>query len=205
MTKSVRSAGEAAWGDFMKFLGARENVGWVFRGVGDKGYGLRPRVGRDDNESFRSLLGFSEVEDLRIFSSFKRSAAFFAVSNAVAERDAAVYAVRVEDRLIITEEELKSGPFNVGKVCFVTPSVTTPRMASQRGLFTVHHRPDADWTPPELKRNTFTIPSSIAQYFRNKLFSLGIDHAHIMADLDGLCQTLAWQYQAGHTTLSPLG
>jgi len=45
--------------------------------------------------------------------------------------------------------------------------------------------------------NTFIIPARAARYFCGKLFSLGIDHAHIFPDIDGLCQTLTWQYKNG--------
>jgi len=37
------------------------------------------------------------------------------------------------------------------------------------------------------------IPGERRHFFRRKLFYLGVDPAHIRADLDGLCETLEWQ------------
>ncbi len=47
-----------------------------------------------------------------------------------------------------------------------------------------------------IEGNTFVIPQSVRTRFRRQLFKLGIDDAHIGADLDGLCRTLRWRYEA---------
>ena len=228
---SGRSVGMKAWDAFLDFVDARSNDGWMFRGVGDRTFGLRPKVGRGD---LVDLMGFvDELQERQVFESFKRNAplylsrpcttdwewlalaqhhglptrlldwtsnpliaAFFAVTN-IKNNDAAIYAVKIERSMILTETEREGGPFKVQRVGFVSPSVASPRIASQKGFFTIHHCPDKDWQAPDIEGNTFIIPSEGAFYFRDKLFSLGVDHTHIMPDLDGLCRTLAWQYERG--------
>lgn len=123
-------------------------------------------------------------------------AAFFAVASQKEGVNAAIYSVRVTDKLLVdTAKELD--PFEVDGVRFVIPSVSDARLVSQKGFFTIHNPPNQDWTPPATDKNRFVIPAKASAYFRKKLFYLGIDYAHIMADLDGLCQSLTWQYKRG--------
>ncbi|WP_114857439.1 FRG domain-containing protein [Azospirillum brasilense] len=123
-------------------------------------------------------------------------AAFFAVATQKDSAEAAVYSVRVTDRMLVDTAK-ETDPFAVEGVRFVIPMVNDARLLSQKGFFTVHNPPDADWLPPNAERNIFKIPAKAGGYFRRKLFYLGIDYAHIMADLDGLCQSLEWQYRQG--------
>lgn len=97
--------------------------------------------------------------------------------------------------LVDTAKELD--PFKVDGVRFVIPSVNDARLVSQKGFFTIHSPPNQDWTPSDVEGNRFVIPAKAGPYFRRKLFYLGIDYAHIMADLDGLCLSLSWQYRRG--------
>lgn len=123
-------------------------------------------------------------------------AAFFAVSNHSGDGDAGIYALHVKDRMVVdTAKELD--PFFVDGVRFVIPSVNDARLVSQKGFFTIHNPPNQDWMPEGVEENKFIIPKGAVSYFRKKLFYLGIDAAHIMADLDGVCETLGWQYRRG--------
>ncbi len=123
-------------------------------------------------------------------------AAFFAVATQKDGAEAAVYSVRVTDRMLVDTAK-EADPFAVNGVRFVIPMVNDARLLSQKGFFTVHNPPNDDWTPPNAEGNTFKIPAKAGGYFRKKLFYLGIDYAHIMADLDGLCRSLEWQYRQG--------
>ncbi len=76
-----------------------------------------------------------------------------------------------------------------------SPTTTAPRIASQRGLFSVHPRPSEPWMPSGLAENSFVIPRGVRSRFQRKLFSLGIDAAHIWASLEGVCLSLSWQYR----------
>ncbi len=122
-------------------------------------------------------------------------AAFFAVANQV-DSEAAIYSVKIMSRLLV-DTTAEIDPFAIDGVRFVVPVVTVARQASQKGFFTIHAPPNVDWMPSGVEDNTFHIPANAAPYFRRKLFYLGVDYAHIMPDLDGLCQSLAWQYRRG--------
>jgi hypothetical protein len=67
---------------------------------------------------------------------------------------------------------------------------------TQRGLFSVHVTPATPWSPPAVSDNTFVIPQGVRARFQRLLFKLGVDDAHIGADLDGLCRSLRWRYEA---------
>lgn len=120
-------------------------------------------------------------------------AAFFAVSGQKAENSSGVYAINTANHSIV-DTDRNPDPFEVNDVKFVVPVVNDARLVSQRGFFTIHSSPDTDWEPQNIEDNFFEIPYDACAYFRRKLFSFGVDAAHIMADLDGLCQTLQWQY-----------
>lgn len=121
-------------------------------------------------------------------------AAYFAVTSYPEDTNAAIYAINVRDHMLI-DVTTQDNPFEIDDVKFVVPSVNNARLVSQKGFFTVHGRPDEDWEPRNVKRHV--IPAASRLYIRRKLFYLGIDAAHVLADLDGLCQSLSWQYRRG--------
>lgn len=125
-------------------------------------------------------------------------AAYFAVTSQPENDDALVHAVRVNSRMVVDQDQ-EPDPFAVPTVKFVIPSSVVPRIVSQRGFFTVHPDPSVPWQPniQNRKLDTFKIPQDSRGFFRLRLFYLGIDAAHIRADIDGLCETLAWQYRDG--------
>lgn len=125
-------------------------------------------------------------------------AAFFAVADTTDDADAAVYAVRVREEDVI-DQDAEDDPFSVGRTKFVSPTAVVPRILQQRGFFTVHAPPDRPFKGFARGRRlqTFTIPAGARAFFRRRLFYFGIDATAAMADLDGLCQTLTWRYNAG--------
>lgn len=128
-------------------------------------------------------------------------AAFFAVADTNDHTDAAVYAVRVRDEDVI-DQDAEDDPFAVDRTKFVSPTAVVPRILQQRGFFTVHAQPDVPFTGFAHGRSlrTFPIPAGARAFFRRRLFYFGIDATAAMADLDGLCQTLTWRYNAGIAT-----
>lgn len=122
------------------------------------------------------------------------AAAYFAVSTGAGTEDALVEAVWLE-RVPIVDAAKQSDPFAVSEVSVVFPDVVAPRIAAQRGLFTIHPNPATAWTPKN--RISFAIPRDARQFFQRRLFYLGIDAAYIMSDVDGLARTLQWQYERG--------
>jgi hypothetical protein len=123
-------------------------------------------------------------------------ACYFAVSSEPANEEAAIYAVELaRDQLLPPGD--RSDPFAIQEVKFVLPSALAPRITTQKGLFSAHPEPQKPWQPPGLAENTFRIAKSVRAPFRRRLFQLGIDAALIYPNLDGLGQSLSWQYRSG--------
>lgn len=120
-------------------------------------------------------------------------ACYFAASGQPANHDAVVQAHELTAPLMV-EVSGREGPFDVSDVRFLLPGAVAPRIASQRGLFSVHPEPTRPWTPRGAAENSFTIPRAARPAFLRSLHRLGVDAAHIWPDLDGICKSLAWQY-----------
>jgi hypothetical protein len=123
-------------------------------------------------------------------------ACFFAIASEPDAGTARIYATRPA-RVIDIERE--PDPFRVTEVGVVTPGAVSGRIVSQRGFFTIHPVPTDQWTTSDTERleHRFDIEPDFRQFFRRKLFYLGVDAAHIKADLDGVCESLKWQFQRG--------
>lgn len=122
------------------------------------------------------------------------AAAYFAVSSGPMDKSAKVQAARIGE---VVDEKQDTNPFAIQNVKFLIPTASVPRIVAQRGLFTVHPEPDSPWRPKEAARHVFEIKRAFRNFFQRKLFYLGIDASHIMADLDGVGRTLDWQYRRG--------
>jgi hypothetical protein len=102
------------------------------------------------------------------------------------EDDAGLYIIRRPDE--VKPVDLEQHPFNVKHVAFFYPGYVTLRLVSQRGLFTVHPRPEEPYTRSDMQQ--IVIGKECKADFRRKLDASGIHHAAIMADLDGLSRRL---------------
>jgi hypothetical protein len=220
---TIRKA-QDKWLEFLKFIDEHAHTNWVFRGCGSLSYQCVPSVGRppsyellDEIRVFRAfqrsaglLLEGPQANDwewlalaqhhglptrLLDWTTNPLVACFFAVASGTQSEDAVVYAYNIRDEDVVDAAKF-SNPFELDRVVFLLPAKTAPRIVSQRGLFSVHHRPNVPWTPIELERHRFVIPSSVRARFRRRLFRLGIDPSHIYPDLGGLCETLKWRYEA---------
>lgn len=123
-------------------------------------------------------------------------AAYFAVSSFPANTDAKIFAVRAPPKV---EPAIEPNPLGVTAVKTFVPGAIAARIVSQRGFFTIHSDPVTPWQPRPsmMEDHAFVIKESIRDFFQRKLFYLAVDPAHIKADIDGLCDTLAWQYRRG--------
>lgn len=130
-------------------------------------------------------------------------AAYFAVTSNPLDVTARVYAARAPRLVDVTAIP---NPFDCTEVLAFTPSAVAPRIVAQRGLFTVHPDPTSAWdrgltgSPSRsspLGATIFDIESRFRTFFERKLFQLAIDASAINADLDGVCETLAWQFDRG--------
>jgi len=107
---------------------------------------------------------------------------------------ARVVALRVTPRMLIRSGE---DPFAISDVRAVWPRAVANRITSQSGMFTVHSQPNSPWVAPLLDpANFFDIPGEMRNFFRKRLFYLGVHDHMIMGGLDGVGARLKWQYDA---------
>ena len=124
-------------------------------------------------------------------------AAYFACQpSPKGKRHGEIIAVRVDSVGLLTDAEMSRGPFGIRRAGFLYPSVVAPRIASQKGLFSIHPQPDQNWILRN-KTDRFSIRAEDKNTFLSWLYGLGIDAAMIMADLDGLAANLSWRYTTG--------
>jgi hypothetical protein len=102
------------------------------------------------------------------------------------EDDAGLYIIRRPDQVKVDLEKVH--PFKIKEVVFFYPGYVTPRLVSQRGLFTVHPNPEEPYTSKDMQQ--IVIGHEAKADFRRKLDSSGTHHAAILADLDGLSRRL---------------
>lgn len=214
---------QASWRAFMDFLDAKMHSRWVFRGCASVSFKCMPTAGRQpgsfdplyEEQLFRVFkrearlhVTLPEATDwdwlalgqhhglptrLLDWTTNPLVACFFAVSSEPLTGDAILYAHALDEGWII-DPRATPDPFSIDEVGFVLPTVLAPRIATQKGLFSAHPEPNVPWEPGEMTTNSFRIPEHARPLFQRKLFRLGVDEAHIWANLDGLCRSLRWQY-----------
>jgi hypothetical protein len=204
-----------SWLDFQTRIEPYLNGKYLFRGVASARHQLIPSVGRS-----RDGVGYSLRFEKDLFDQFKREALpflssrpatewewlalaqhhgvptrlldwsespfvslFFAVWGSD-EEDAAIYIVPRPPEV----SKLNVSPFDQKSTAFYYPGYVTLRLVSQRGVFTVHPNPKETYTPAGIKQIVIARPWKLD--FRQKLDSIGVHHAAIFADLDGLSRRL---------------
>ncbi len=216
-------AEHSRWLEFLQFVEHRKHTRWVYRGCGSLSYECKPSAGRvpeyDSLYEIRVLRAFQRSAGLFLqalpsnewawlalaqhhglptrlldWTTNPLVAAFFAVSTGKPDEPAVIYSHGIEDSEVV-DMDRHHDPFSISAVGFLLPTRTVPRIVSQRGLFSVHPKPNEAWTNPKLMENKFVIDGSFKTRFRRRLFTLGIDDNHIWADLDGMCKTLKWRYE----------
>lgn len=213
-----------AWNEFLVWVDRHQEDRWIFRGVADaKKHFLVPKIGRKAQvysepkeltifrnfrrraRQFATIDGLSDWDLLALaqhhglptrlldWSINPLIAAYFAVASSPHDTDARVYAA-VAPRMIKTEIDVD--PFQPKFVRSFVPSAVTARIVSQRGLFTVHPSPTSAWCPKNASDlDYFDIGVGDREFFQAKLFQFAIEASTIRADLDGICDTLAWQFE----------
>lgn len=215
------------WFDFLGFAERHGSAHWVFRGVSDADkHQLVPKVGRNAlryslsiekalfakfrrrASQFMPLAGLSDWELLALaqhhglptrlldWTSNPLVAAYFAVGSEPESTTARVYAYQTHN--VVDIDSVKS-PFEIDRVYAFLPSAVAPRIVAQKGLFTVHAEPTVPLPDSHglTADHWFDILPTDRAYFQRRLFDVGIDAAHIMADMDGLCRSLDWQFRRG--------
>jgi hypothetical protein len=86
-------------------------------------------------------------------------------------------------------------PFSLGEIGFIYPPALAARIASQRGLFSVHPSPTVAFEVDDSDR--FSFPADLKVDTMKLLHRLGVDEHLLMGGLDGLAATLKWRFLKG--------
>ncbi len=122
-------------------------------------------------------------------------AAYFANGSVPTDdKDGVVFAVEPRHYVVIESGD-EEDPFSLTKIGFVFPPALAARIASQRGMFSVHPSPT---TPFEIdKADQFRFPKELKVGVMRLLHRLGVDEHSVMGGLDGLAATLNWRFLSG--------
>jgi hypothetical protein len=204
---------------------------WVFRGHSSKQYRLVSSVGRAPHTSrnrqkyeesifqifrreaqgYLGALPTNEWEWLSLAQhhglptrlldwTYNPLVALYFAVEANGDSDGEVFALRARRQ---APEEVRGGsPFEIEQPVKYFPSIVTPRIRAQEGLFIACSDLDAaldetlrdDW---ELDR--LLVPASAKESLRYALFRIGVHPSSLFPDVDGLAARLRWQ----HAVLSP--
>jgi len=121
-------------------------------------------------------------------------AAWFATNSKVDQKTARIYAAHVTPSLIRDEEGLDPFDRKQSEPCFVIAPHWHQRVRAQRGCFSIHPTPNAEWNPKSPRIDHIDVPYEFWGAFQQRLFYFGIDASTVMADLPGVGSALAWQF-----------
>lgn len=97
----------------------------------------------------------------------------------------------------VTQEILKNSPFKITQPAKYFPTIVSPRIKAQEGLFIAFadlHSPLAPTPPSKWSIQKFTIPKERKETIKYTLFRMGVHSASLFPDLDGLARRLKWQH-----------
>lgn len=87
--------------------------------------------------------------------------------------------------------------FEIKNACFYLPSVLSPRIRAQEGLFTLQADPRkclAKQLPSTWSLTTHTIDRRAKAHIRYSLYRLGIHDSALFPDMDGLARFISWRH-----------
>jgi len=104
-------------------------------------------------------------------------------------KDAAIYGIPSVP-IVETDEDCEK---TMKDVVSYYPQHLTPRITSQRGLFTYHKKPDQPYVPNDLVK--WVIPSPICFDLKLAVSKCGVNEASMFPDLDGIAKHVGWLYK----------
>ncbi len=115
-------------------------------------------------------------------------AAYFAVEDENRDDDAAIYAFRSLEKVYVAS----IAPWVVDRVTEFQPPLLSERITAQEATFTIHPRPEEPFVSTDLQK--WTIDGSCRAEIKRRLFSAGFRRERLFPGLDGLSQTLCYEY-----------
>ncbi len=126
-------------------------------------------------------------------------AGYFAVENVGKaedgeEGDSAIYLYKSEGEIDVNKHR---NPFKleiggIEEPIEFSSTHVTERIAAQDGTFTIHPKPEAAFQPSTLKK--WTLKKGCHEAIKRKLWQMGIRRASLFVGLDGVAETLSYEY-----------
>lgn len=218
-----------AWDGFLAFIHHFGSESRIWRGVASKNHKLKPSIARGDYGPLLETTLFREFcrrarqfGDTHLYSDWDMIAlaqhhglptrildwtynplvaAWFAVTSRPNGHKGYITCILEPPVADLVQD---TDPFSVSRVMLFRSDVVSPRIVAQEGVFTVHPKPSGRaWVVPRaLERQDFEIDTRHKAYFKARLADLGIDAAHMLADIDGLCRAIKEKYSGGDVPAS---
>lgn len=115
-------------------------------------------------------------------------AAYFAVKDNQ-DQDALIYIMKKKD---LSNADLLVNPFSIDTDKIFDPKHISKRIASQSGLFTIHHNPVDIFSPPSLEKITIKEEIKINLWVTLSLYN--INEFSMFPDLNGLTSNLTTNF-----------
>lgn len=209
--------------DILQILDDSSEGLFIYRGEDSTGYTLKPKLGRYSFEEFlnwpdaeSTLLNTFKRKSVPYLVTRPRTemqwlalaqhhglatrlldwtenplvALYFAVSNCYLDEDRILYALQTNEFDYIDDTE---NPFGFGKIVLHEPIHVSPRITSQRGIFTIHPNPTQRFKSKFLR--SWIIPKKYTIKLLIDLDTLGVNAESICPGLDGVAR------QANENTL----
>jgi hypothetical protein len=116
-------------------------------------------------------------------------AAYFATIDPISNEDAVIYVI---DEYDLEEPEENSSPFSIERNHIYRPRLSTRRIETQSGLFTVHHKPEEPFRTKSLQR--WVIDKNMIIEMNTMLHTYGITKSMIFPGLDSICSEIHDSY-----------
>jgi FRG domain len=117
------------------------------------------------------------------------AATYFAVEKSGVEGPAAIYALKINEKAVGSDD-----PFKLSTVSLYRPPHIAPRIAAQQGVFTVHPNPNDSYQSCELEQ-WLIFDKRVCFNIKRQLDTCGINRSVLFPDIDGLAGYLEWRYK----------
>jgi len=202
--------------DILRILEDNSEGIFIYRGEDSTEYALKPKLGRYSFSEFlnwpdaeNSLLENFKRKSIPYLTTRPRTemqwlalaqhhglatrlldwtenplvALYFAISNCYLDQDRVLYALQTSEFDYIDDNE---NPFSFGKVILHEPMHVSPRITSQRGIFTIHPNPTQRFKSKYLRR--WIISKKYILKILVDLDTLGVNTESIYPGLDGVAR-----------------